>query len=139
MIRKVVDEDIGFLNLFLTNFEIDFTKHYNLTNYINNNIYNVLVYINGDNNIIGFILSTLIYNESEILVLYVDTKFRNKGIATELINYHINHLKSKSILLEVSSKNRNAYNLYSKLGFKIINIRKNYYADSDAYVMKLEV
>ena len=55
------------------------------------------------------------------------------------INYNINHLKSKSILLEVSSKNRNAYNLYSKLGFKIINIRKNYYADSDAYVMKLEV
>ena len=139
MIRKVVDEDIDFLNLFLTNFDIDFTKHYNLTNYINNNIYNVLVYINGDNNIIGFILSTLIYNESEILVLYVDTKFRNKGIDTELINYHINHLKSKSILLEVSSKNRNAYNLYSKLGVKIINIRKNYYADSDAYVMKLEV
>ena len=59
MIRKVVDEDIDFLNLFLTNFDIDFTKHYNLTNYINNNIYNVLVYINGDNNIIGFFIFVL--------------------------------------------------------------------------------
>ncbi|MGN1379229.1 MAG: GNAT family N-acetyltransferase [Bacilli bacterium] len=138
MIRKVFNEDINFLNIFLRKFDNNFEKHFNLTNYINNEIYNVLVYTISDQ-IVGFILSTTMYDESEIYIIFVDEKSRKKGIATKLINYHISQLSSKSILLEVSSKNEVAINLYKKLNFKIINIRKNYYKDSDAYVMKLEV
>lgn len=138
MIRKVFNEDINFLNIFLRKFDNNFEKHFNLTNYINNEIYNVLVYTISDQ-IVGFILSTTMYDESEIYIIFVDEKSRKKGIATKLINYHISQLSSKSILLEVSSKNEVAINLYKKLNFKIINIRKNYYKDTDAYVMKLEV
>ena len=77
-----------------------------------------------------------LFDESEILILYVDKLFRKKGIAKKLINYLINPINSKSILLEVSNKNLPELNLYEKFEFKIINIRKNYYQDSDAYVMR---
>ena len=41
------------------------------------------------------------------------------------------------MLLEVRCDNINAIKLYKKYNFKIINIRKNYYENNDAYVMEL--
>ena len=81
-------------------------------------------------------LAMKLFDESEILVLYVDKLFRRQGIAKKLIDYLVNPINSKSILLEVSNKNLPALTLYENLDFKIINIRKNYYKDSDAYVMR---
>ena len=43
---------------------------------------------------------------------------------------------NKTITLEVSNKNENAILLYKKCGFKEVGIRKKYYIDSDAIVMK---
>ena len=43
------------------------------------------------------------------------------------------------ILLEVNEKNDSAINLYKKIGFYLINIRKKYYGNEDALIMRKEV
>ncbi len=54
--------------------------------------------------------------------LFVDKRYRKKGLATSLINKFIKILKGKGIKkckLGVNIKNKTALNLYKKLGFKI--------------------
>ena len=70
------------------------------------------------------------------LLIIVEENHRNKGIGTNLIKKLIATSDNKPIILEVSDKNKNAINLYEKLNFKNIAIRKNYYKDSDAIIMK---
>ena len=41
--------------------------------------------------------------------------------------------------LEVNVNNKDAIKLYLKNGFEIKTVRSNYYKDSDAYLMVLEV
>lgn len=136
MIRFIDLNDIDFLNSWLKDFDSKFSKHYDLKYYLDNKDIYVCLGYEHNKKIVGFILAMKLFDESEILILYVDKLFRKKGIAKKLINYLINPINSKSILLEVSNKNLPALNLYEKFEFKIINIRKNYYQDSDAYVMR---
>lgn len=136
MIRFIDLNDIDFLNSWLKDFDSNFSKHYDLKYYLDNKDIYVCLGYELNKKIVGFILAMKLFDESEILILYVDKLFRKKGIAKKLINYLINPINSKSILLEVSNKNLPALNLYEKFEFKIINIRKNYYQDSDAYVMR---
>ena len=62
--------------------------------------------------------------------------FRNQRIGTRLIEYLINKYSNYKFLLEVASNNYIAIKLYENMNFKIINIRKKYYNDIDAYVME---
>lgn len=57
---------------------------------------------------------------------------KHKGYAKQLLSFLIS-LKNKeqTFSLEVKSKNIPAINLYTKLGFKTLNIRKKYYKDGD--------
>lgn len=136
MIRFINLNDIDFLNSWLKDFDSNFSNHYDLKYYLNNKDIYVCLGYELNKKIVGFILAMKLFDESEILILYVDKLFRKKGIAKKLINYLISPINSKSILLEVSNENLPALNLYDKFGFKIINIRKKYYQDSDAYVMR---
>lgn len=136
MIRFINLNDIDFLNSWLKDFDSNFSNHYDLKYYLNNKDIYVCLGYELNKKIVGFILAMKLFDESEILILYVDKLFRKKGIAKKLINYLISPINSKSILLEVSNENLPALNLYEKFGFKIINIRKKYYQDSDAYVMR---
>ncbi|MCS7243113.1 MAG: N-acetyltransferase [Candidatus Calescibacterium sp.] len=89
--------------------------------------------------IIAFCLSVINADESELYKIVVDKQFRGKGIGKFLILYHIGFLKFngvKASFLEVSSENSHAINLYKKIGYEIINVRKKYYASVDAFVMK---
>lgn len=136
MIKKISENEIEQTYELLLTYDKNITKHYDLKNYINSDIYNVYAYeIN--NKIVGIIIYTILCEEAEILLIFVDENYRNKGIATLLIN-SIEEKNVKSILLEVSTKNDSALALYNKLNFKLINIRKNYYKDSDAYVLRKE-
>ncbi len=79
--------------------------------------------------------------EAEILRIAVKKEFRNNGIAKKLLGLIkedcLNKNKEK-ILLEVSSKNETAINLYSSFGFKNIAVRKKYYENTeDAIIMEL--
>lgn len=137
MIREINDNDIETISNLVYDFDQHFSKHYDLNYYLDNKIYKIFVY--EKEYIRGVIIATVLDNDLEILFIYVKNEDRNQGIATSLINYLIKEFNVKNIFLEVSLKNENAICLYKKLGFKIINIRKNYYKDSDAYLMRKEI
>ena len=135
MISEINNQDINDFNAIGVLYDKDFIKHYNLLSYIDNPIYKIYSY-KKDERIIGFIISTLIEKELEILAIYVKEEYRNQNIATSLIKYLISNNDINRVLLEVSDKNNPAVNLYQKLGFKTICKRLNYYKDSDALVME---
>ena len=87
------------------------------------------------------LVGILIYNKNyevlDLLYIVVEPIYRNKKIGSKLLEYLINSEKYERILLEVRCDNINAIKLYKKYKFKIINIRKNYYENNDAYVMEM--
>lgn len=104
-----------------------------LTNYISNKInddkcelFAILIKENGKLLHIGNCkLEPINYKEKHaVLGLIIgDKKYHRKGIGYETINLVINFLKKsnfKKIYLGVSEYNTNAFNLYKKIGFKII-------------------
>lgn len=88
--------------------------------------------------LIGFITYSIIYERSEIIDVIVDNNYRNNGYGKQLILKVIEEARKNkciNITLEVSKSNSVAVNLYKSLGFEIVSDRKNYYNNSDAYLM----
>lgn len=135
MIRELRNADIDDLTELLLNYDKKIENHFNFKDYLENDIYSQYVYVI-DDKIVGYILITIIDDLVEIHLLYVDNLFRNQKIGTKLIDYIINKYSSHRFLLEVSINNYIAIKLYENMNFKIINIRKKYYNDIDAYVME---
>ena len=91
-----------------------------------------------DNNIlVGFLIFNKNYEVLDLLYIVVEPIYRSNGIGSKLVEYLIKNTDYERILLEVRCDNVNAIKLYKKYNFKIINIRKNYYENNDAYVMEL--
>ena len=88
-----------------------------------------------DNELVGIIIYKTLYDTTDLLYIVVDKLYRNKNIASILLENLIK--ESNKIILEVRCDNKNAIKLYKKYNFKIINIRNNYYDNMDAYVMEL--
>ena len=117
---------------------------------VNNNFTNLfdLKYIVESNNedVFGFYENNLLvvfihvlrtFECLEIINVVVDINYRKKSIATRLIDYVMNYYEGlEYLLLEVNENNISAINLYKKLGFETINIRKKYYGNDDALIMK---
>ena len=100
----------------------------------------VAVYVNQE--IIGIISYSIIYERGEINYIITLPDYRNQGIGGKLLEYAVNDMKNNnctSISLEVEQINQNAINLYSKYGFQIKGIRPNYYEGKDAYLMVKEI
>jgi len=83
---------------------------------------------NGDK-IIGFIGAFWVTKEkmkhvAHIYGTYVDSEYRGQGVGKILMEAVINELKSlphiKKIKIEVNAQNTVAFNLYQKMGFKVI-------------------
>ena len=89
--------------------------------------------------IVGFIAGTREEKSARILMLAVDSKFRNQGIGTALLNHFITNCKKEGIVsvsLEVRTSNQEAIKFYQNRGFQIISFLPNYYTDGEsAYVM----
>lgn len=81
------------------------------------------------------LLSFLVANEStddvNILMLATSENNKNNGYAKSLIEYLQSYVKkqSKTLSLEVKENNLTAINLYTKLEFKVVYVRKHYYKD----------
>ena len=139
MINKVniCDKD-NFLELgFLVNEKFD--KLFNLDFIIDSSNEDVFGYYDG-NKLVGFVHVLKTFECLEIINIVVDLEYRRKGIAISLINYVIDFYDDlEYILLEVNENNESAINLYKKLGFNVINIRKKYYGNDDALIMRKEV
>ena len=135
MIRELKNTDIEELTKLLINYDKSIENHFNFSSYLSNDLYSQYVYIINDK-IVGYVLITVIDDLVEIHLLYVDNLFRNQKIGTKLMDYIINKYSNYRFLLEVSINNYIAIKLYENKNFKIINIRKKYYDDIDAYVME---
>ena len=84
--------------------------------------------------LVGVITCSKGLDDADIEGVVSRTDYRGKGIATALISQLISHLKSQNIdriLLEVRENNLPAINLYKKMGFETISVRKGYYADGE--------
>ncbi len=83
--------------------------------------------------------SYLVVDDAELVFLCVDKDYRRQGVAEFLLKETIKMINQPLIVLEVRSQNLAAINLYKKLGFKDIGMRKNFYSfpDDDALVLEL--
>lgn len=139
MINKVLLSDEILFNELGNLVNNNFVNLFKLDYIINSSNEDVYGYYD-DNKLVGFIHVLKSFECLEIINVVVDTNYRNKGIATKLINYLSECYDDiEYILLEVNEHNDSAINLYNKLGFKTINIRKKYYGIDDAIIMRKEV
>lgn len=89
-----------------------------------------------DDNLVGFLDYSVMYQRIEINYLFVVEKYRRQNIASKLLSFVIDNYEYDNITLEVRIDNDKAINLYKKFDFKIINIRSNYYNGVDGYLME---
>ena len=95
-----------------------------------------------DKKIVAFIQYEDIYDRFELDNIYVLKEYRNRGIASSLMEFMINEGKKKKIInitLEVREDNTNAINLYKKYGFTEKAIRNNYYDNCNGILMEKEM
>ena len=130
MITNYIDNYYEYLNNNIKEFNVEYLKKENpfLKNY---------VYLE-DNQPIGLISYSLIYDRIELEYIWTCFEHRKKGVASKLMDTMIKE-KVKNITLEVRVTNEAAINLYLKYGFKIVSKRANYYGSDDAYLMIREM
>lgn len=130
MIINYTDNYYEYLSNNIKEFNIDYLKKENpfLKNYI----------FLKNNEPIGLISYSLIYDRIELEYIWVHIEHRKKGIASKLMDMMIND-DVKNITLEVNVKNQDAIKLYEKYGFKIVSVREKYYGNDDAYLMIREM
>ena len=96
-----------------------------------------------DDKVIGYVGSQTVLGETDMMNIAIHPDHRKRGIATELIERLIQALKerdSHSLMLEVRASNEPAKSLYTKLGFELVGVRKNYYRNpkEDALILRKE-
>ena len=82
-----------------------------------------------DEDIAGFILSRLVMDEEELLLIAVSPDRRNNGVGQALLSDFIDQSRSRGatkVFLEMRANN-SAESLYRKAGFEPIGLRKDYY------------
>lgn len=93
-----------------------------------------------DGRVIGYGGMWIILDEAHITNLAVHPDYRGRGVGEALMKGLINtasRLKVDGMTLEVRVSNHIAQNLYKKLGFVSVGVRKAYYSDNgeDALIM----
>lgn len=106
--------------------------------FLNDNFLGYLAKLDGK--IVGYVALVHCLDEADINIVAVDTNFRKRGIATNLLNLcHEELIKKgvKKVFLEVRKGNEKAKLLYEKLGYELISIRPLYYeGKEDALIMR---
>ena len=83
-----------------------------------------------NNNVIGYCLYQIIFEQAEILRIGTHPDYQRQGIASQLfatLNNELINNKVESLLLEVRADNAPALALYERQGFVVIHKRKSYY------------
>ena len=123
MIVNIKKENI---NLYDDNF---IPKDY-FINELENNNYSKILFLIKNNEIIGYIYYSVIYERVEINQIEIKLEKRNHGYGNLLIKELLKREK-KDITLEVNENNYPAIKLYEKNNFIKKAVRKNYYNDED--------
>ena len=98
--------------------------------------------LKNEQEVIGFIEILIISPECELYDIAVKKEFQGRGYSKILMDNLLKIAKENSvatIFLEVNSINYKAINLYKKYGFNEYSVRKNYYGENDAILMKLDL
>jgi ribosomal-protein-alanine N-acetyltransferase len=82
-----------------------------------------------ENEIMAYAVFLDMVDVYELVKIAVKKEFRSKSIGSKFLEETIKEL-DKGIFLEVREKNEHAIALYKKVGFCIVNVRKNYYKDT---------
>ena len=91
-----------------------------------------------ENEIIGFAGIKYNFENVELMNIVVKKKYRKQGFGYILLKEIINkssEFDTSKIGLEVSEKNIGAIELYKKVGFKQVGIRKKYYNGKDDAIL----
>ena len=91
---------------------------------------------------LGFLEYSLIYDRMEIDDIFVNIEHRNKKIGTKLLSHLVSIAiirRVVNITLEVRESNEIARLLYKKFGFREVALRKYYYGDEDGILMEKQV
>lgn len=136
MIRKAMIQDIKFINELGKIVNKDFAKLFKMDEILKEKYSKVFV-CETEEKIVGFLHVTELTDTIDIINIVIESKSRNKGIASLLIDYMFSDANAtvKLVTLEVAVDNKSAISLYEKFGFEIMNTRRGYYSDSDAYLM----
>ncbi len=91
--------------------------------------------------IIAYICFRVITDEMQLLRIAVAPRWRRRGVASKLLDKCFALALEKgavSAILEVRPSNKPAISLYHKLGFHLVEKRKNYYSETreDALILK---
>ena len=97
------------------------------------------IYVLFQEDIIGYVGISILYERSEITTLAIKEEYQRKGYGKKLLSYAIDIAKSKGcevVALEVRVDNTVAIRLYEDFGFIRVRTRHHYYSDgTDAYEM----
>ena len=101
-----------------------------------------LVAVDGET-VVGYVGSQSVLGETDMMNIAVAPDCRRQGIAEKLVTELISRLRQKgnhSLMLEVRVSNTSARQLYAKLGFEQVGLRKNYYRNpkEDALILRKE-
>ena len=90
--------------------------------------------------ILGYCMMRIVCNEANIINMAIKSSRQREGLGSLLLGYVLNQLPiNSSAFLEVKEGNLSAINLYKRLGFNVISLRKKYYKDGrTAMIMHLE-
>lgn len=102
---------------------------------LKNNPFGKVLILKENNEIIGYLYYSDIYERAEINQFEINKIHRNCGKGNLLLKYLIDNIK-KDITLEVKEDNIPAIKLYLKNGFIKNAIRKGYYNGVDGILME---
>ena len=128
MIEEVKKNNIDILNN-------SFIKKDYILNELSNNPFGKIIILKEDNEIIGYIYYSDIYERVEINQIEINFIHRNCGKGDFLLKKLIESV-AKNISLEVNVNNIPAIKLYKKNGFIEKAIRKGYYQGIDGILME---
>lgn len=100
-----------------------------------NNPFAKYLILKENNQVIGYLYYSDIYERAEINQFEVETNHRNCGKGTLLLT-KLTEIVEKNITLEVKKNNIAAIELYKKFNFIEAGIRKGYYNGIDAILME---
>ena len=83
--------------------------------------------------VVGFCILQPVLDEANLLLMAINSAQQGKGLGYQLLDESIQLLKNNpvQIFLEVRESNTAAIKLYEKTGFHQIDLRKNYYPNTN--------
>ena len=93
-----------------------------------------------DDKVCGFLILLMVDEKAEVIKVATGISFRRMGVAKTLMEFGIAYARERlktGVILEVNEKNEPAKQLYQKLGFVPIHIRKNYYNGTEDAIIEV--